>query len=146
MEKEELQILQMVKDGTVTPEQGAELLAALKNPGSGAITSGAGAKPQFLRVKVHVDDASDGDGKHDKVDINCNLPIALADLAVKMAQTAKITKGGESIELGNYLKEVGNVDFAAVLALIKEGASGRLVDINVDGGDGEKVKIEVVVD
>lgn len=142
MEREELQILEMVKDGTVTPEQGAELLSALKNPTS-SLPLTHGGKPQFVRVHVNVNEK---DGKGDQVEVNCNLPIALADLALKMAENAKITKDGQTIDIGDYVKQIGGVDLAGILQMVKEGAQGKLVDVNVSEDDGAKVKVEVIVD
>ncbi len=134
------EVLEMVKDGRVTPEQGAELLAALKSRPS-AIAAAGGDRPRFVRVRVNVQ----GD-KEEKVAVNCNLPIAMADLALKMMETAKITKDGETIEFGHYLKDLGGMDIATILQMVKEGAEGKLVDVHIEGDKGEKVNVEVIVD
>jgi len=141
MEQEALEILRMVQEGKVTPEQGAQLLEALKGPSSG-VPSVTGGRPRFVRVMVKVAD----EGKNEKVMVNANLPVALADLGLKMAQSAKITKDGETIVLGEYLKNLGGVDISTILQMVKEGAEGKLVDVSVDGNKGEKVRVEVVVD
>ena len=47
---------------------------------------------------------------------------------------------------GEYLKGLHGMDVSAILQMVKEGAEGKLVDVNVDGEDGEKVKVEVIVD
>ena len=90
MDQEAKDILQMVKDGKVTPEQGAGLLDALKASPSGEPASGG--KPRFLRVRVEVNE-----GGEKKVAVNANLPVALADLGLRIAQAAKITRDGETI-------------------------------------------------
>ena len=140
MDNESLEILQMVREKRVTPEQGAELLAALKSPGAGGQVAG-GEKPSFIRVKVDItgEDA-------EKVAVNLNLPLALADLSLKLAEGAKIQRGDETIVLGDYVKQLSGVDLASIMQLVKEGAEGRLVDVNIDGEDGEKVQVEVIVD
>jgi hypothetical protein len=138
---EALEVLEMVKDGRVTPEQGAELLAALKSRPSGLAGAAGGERPRFVRVRVNVQ----GD-KEEKVAVNCNLPIAMADLALKMLETAKITKDGETIEFGHYLKDLGGMDIATILQMVKEGAEGKLVDVDVEEEGGDKVKVEVIVD
>ena len=138
MDKESLEILEMVRERRVSPEQGAELLAALK---SRPVTTAGGERPRFVRVRVHVQ----GD-EEEKVAVNCNLPIAMADLALKMLEHAKITKEGETIEFGDYLKDLQGVDVSAILQMVKEGAEGKLVDVQVDGDKGEKVSVEVIVD
>ena len=78
--------------------------------------------------------------------MNCNLPIAMADLALKVLETAKITQEGHTIEFGQYMKDLGGMDVATILQMVKEGAEGKLVDVHVDGDDGEKVSVEVIVD
>ena len=139
---EALEVLEMVKDGRVTPEQGAELLEALKSRPY-AIAAAGGDRPRFVRVRVNV---REKDGEGDKVAVNANLPIAMADLALKMMETAKITKDGETIEFGRYLKDLGGMDIATILQMVKDGAEGKLVDVNIDGEDGEQVQVEVIVD
>jgi hypothetical protein len=139
MDQEAVDILNMVREGKVTPEQGAQLLEALKSQPS-ALAAG-GERPRFVRVKVNVG----GEG-HEKVAVNMNLPIAMADLALKVLQDAKITKDGETIQFGDYLKNLQGMDIATILQMVKDGAEGKLVDVDVDGDDGEKVKVEVVVD
>ena len=140
MDKEALEILEMVRDGRVTPEQGAQLLEALRSQPTGVAASERG-KPRFLRVRVDV--AGDGDKK---VAINLNLPIAMADLALKMLEKAEFTKDGEHIKFGDFLKDLGGLDIATIMQMVKEGAEGKLVDIAVAGEDGEMVKVEVIVD
>ncbi len=139
MDQEAVDILDMVREGKVTPEQGAQLLEALKSQPS-ALAAG-GERPRFVRVKVNV-----ADQDAEKVAVNMNLPIAMADLALKVLQEAKITKDGETIQFGDYLKNLQGMDIATILQMVKDGAEGKLVDVDVDGGDGEKVKVEVVVD
>jgi hypothetical protein len=139
MEQEAIDILNMVREGKVTPEQGAQLLEALKSQPS-AVAAG-GDRPRFVRVKVNV-----AKEDHEKVAVNMNLPIAMADLALKVLQEAKITKDGETIQFGDYLKDLQGMDIATILQMVKEGAEGKLVDVDVDGDDGEKVRVEVVVD
>ena len=100
-----------------------------------------GEKPSFIRVKVDItgEDA-------EKVAVNLNLPLALADLSLKLAEGAKIQRGDETIVLGDYVKQLSGVDLASIMQLVKEGAEGKLVDVNIDGEDGEKVQVEVIVD
>ena len=93
MDKESLEILEMVKEGRVTPEQGRQLLEALK-----------------------------------------------------MLEKAEFTKDGEHIKFGDYMKDLGGMDVATILQMVKEGAEGKLVDVDIEGNDGEHVKVEVIVD
>jgi hypothetical protein len=140
MEGEALEILKMVREGQVTPEQGEQLLAALKSGGT-ALTAGASERPRFVRVRVDVKKS----GKQ-KVAVNANLPIAMADLALKMLEGAEFTKDGEKVQFGKYLRELGGMDVSTILQMVKEGAQGKLVDVDIAGDDEEQVRVEVVVD
>lgn len=138
MENEALEILNMVKEGKVTPEQASQLLEALKTQPS--VSAGAsGSKPRFIHVKINVREA-----EKDKVNVNVNLPLSLADLALKVAAGMKFQSHGETFEIGDYLKNLSGVDFASILQLVKDGAQGKLVDVNVDDG-GSQVRVEAVV-
>jgi hypothetical protein len=140
VEHEALEILNMVREGKVTAEQGAELLEALRTPSSPTVAA-AGGKPKFVRVKVDIK----GGGK-ETVAVNVNLPVALADLALKLAEGAKFQHGDRTIVLGDYVKQFSGMDMGTILQLVKEGAQGKLVDVNIGGNEGETVKVEVVVD
>jgi hypothetical protein len=91
-------------------------------------------------VKLHVHE-----GEKDKVNINVNLPLGLADLALKVANGLKIQSHGETVEVGDYLKNLSGMDFASLLQLVKDGAQGKLVDLDVNQAN-EQVHIEVTVD
>jgi hypothetical protein len=140
MDQEALEILKMVSEGRITAEQGAQLLEALK---AGAVSTldPAGRKPRFVRVKVNVN-GEDGE----RVAVNLNVPIALADVVLKLAEGAKIQQGDQTIVLGDYVKKLSGMDFASLLQMVKEGAEGKLVDVDVKGENGEQVKVEVTVD
>lgn len=140
MDKEGLEILQMVREGRVTAEQGAQLLDTLKAPASGTMPGERG-KPKFVRVRVNVT----GDDEK-KVAVNLNLPIAMADLALKMLEKAEFTRNGEHVKFGDFIKGLGGLDIATIMQMVKEGAEGKLVDVEVSGEDEENVKVEVTVD
>jgi hypothetical protein len=140
MDKDALEILQMVREGRVTAEQGAQLLDALKTQPAIA-APGERGRPRFVRVRV---DVAGEDGQ--KVAVNLNLPIAMADLALKMLEKAEFTKDGEHIKFGEFLKGLGGLDIATILQMVKEGAEGKLADVDIAGEDGEKVKVEVIVE
>ena len=140
MDNEALEILKMVREGNVTPEQGQELLSALKAEAP-ALAAGTTGKPRFVRVRVDVQDEGTK-----KVGVNANLPIAIADMALKVLEGAEFTKDGERVKFGEYLKQLGGMDVASILQMVKQGAEGKLVDVDIQGEDGEKVKVEVLVD
>lgn len=65
--------------------------------------------------------------------VNLNIPLSIAELFIKNG----IIDDGENNKLG-ALKDI---DFGQILSLVKEGALGKLVDI--DSADGDKVEIWV---
>ncbi len=143
MDQGALEILAMVKEGKITPEQGAELLEATKRPSAVTATAALSTgKPRFVRVKVDIQ----GGEKNENVAVNLNVPIALADLVLKLAEGATFKQGDQTVVIGQYLKGLSGLDMASVLQLVKEGAQGKLVDVNVSGEAGEKVKVEIIVD
>lgn len=140
MDQEALDILAMVQAGKVSPEEGAQLLEALKSPAA-VVPAVGGQKAKFVRVRVDIQ----GEGKQ-QVAVNLNLPVALADMALKLAEGAKIQQDGQTIELGEYVKKLAGLDMGTILQLVKDGAAGKLVDVNVVGDNQEQVKVEVTVD
>ncbi len=138
MENEALEILNRVKEGKVTPEQASQLLEALKTQSAVPVAAG-GSKARLIHLKVNVHE-----GDKDKVNVNVNLPLGLADLALKVATGMKFQSHGETFEIGDYLKNLSGVDFASILQLVKDGAQGKLVDVNVDD-NGTQVKVEAFV-
>lgn len=80
----------------------------------------------LLKVRVTSDDG-------DKV--NVNLPLSVAELLIK---SGGIVVGDNK---NNKLGALSEIDFEQILALVKEGAIGKLVDI--ESSDGDKVEIWV---
>jgi len=62
-----------------------------------------------------------------------------------VAEGAKITRDGETIVLSDFLKQMGGVNLADILQMVREGAEGKLADVDVADGE-QTVKVEVVVD
>lgn len=125
MREEKLQILQMVEDGKITPEEGMNLLDALGDMEEMHIEN---KQAKWLKIKV-----SDGS---DKSKVNVTVPIALIDVSMRMA-------GKFGPAFVPELKEAGMTenDFMELFNAIKDGAMGKLVDIESE--DGEKVEIIV---
>lgn len=120
LKEEKMQILKMIEDGKITSKDGLELLGALEEKEDMPV-----AKPsKWLRIKVHDPD--------DNTKVNVNIPLALVDVGLKMA-----TKF--SPELKN--SDIKDIDFNEIAELIKNGAEGKIVD--VESGDGERVEIIV---
>lgn len=80
----------------------------------------------ILKVRIHSDEG-------DKV--NINLPLSVAELLIK---NGALVLGDNK---NNKLGALSGIDFEQILSLVKEGAIGKLVDI--ESKDGDKIEIWV---
>ncbi len=120
MEEERLQILRMVQEGKVTPEEGAKLLEALESePPTARATS------QWLRVRVF-------DEKQNKLKVNVNVPINLVKLFGRFIPTKELEAKG-----------LGPLNMDEIVEMVKTGAQGKLVDVY---DDEEGVRVEIFVE
>lgn len=121
------QILQMVKEGTITVEDGIKLLEALGSQGAQtqSVQPVINVNPAGGRkmVRVTVDSA-----KGDVVRIN--VPTSLVKAGLNLSNQLKID--------GNPV-DMKNVDVNMIMAAIEEGATGEIV--NVESANGDVVKI-----
>jgi hypothetical protein len=118
--EERMQILKMIESGQITAEEGAKLLAAL-NKVSEPKTGPAGGAPKWFRVRVT--DLETGRPK-----VNMNIPVGLVNVGIKMG--------------ARFAPEVEGVDYEEVLAAIRSGAQGKIIDV-LDEEDGERVEVFV---
>lgn len=117
-DEERLQILRMIEGGQITAEEGAKLLAALEEA-----SKGEGRREGSARwIRVRVTDLKTGKHK-----VNINLPIKLIDVGTR---------------LGAKFAAPLDVDVEEILQSIKEGAEGKIVDVEDEEG-GERVEIFV---
>lgn len=115
-----MQILKMIEEGKITSQDGLELLNALEEKEDLPMPKSS----KWLKIRVL--------DPEDNTKVNVNIPLALVDVGLKMA-----TKF--SPELKN--SGIKDIDFDQIAELIKNGAEGKIVD--VESGDGEKVEIIV---
>ncbi len=125
MREEKLQILKMIEDGKITPEEGMNLLDALGDLEEVHVKN---QEAKWLKIRV-ID-------PNDKSKVNVTVPIALIDVGMRMA-------GKFGPAFVPELKEAGMTenDFIELFDAIKAGFVGKLVDIESE--DGEKVEIVV---
>ena len=120
LKEEKMAILKMIETGKVTSEEGIELLNAVEEKKSEYLTK----KAKWLKIKVF-DPADD-------TRVNVNIPVALVDIGLKFATKMSPDLKESSLE---------EIDFKELSEAIKNGAEGKIVDI--DTSDGEKVEIIV---
>jgi hypothetical protein len=118
VENEKLQILKLVQEGKVTPDEATKLLQALDSKSADSVVSTVGSK--LLRVRI----IECGGTK-----VNVNVPMSLVEAA--MAIGVKFIPE----------EELRGVDLSAVIEAIKQGVTGKIVEI-----DSEQAKIEISVE
>ena len=74
--EERLQILKMIEEGKISPEEGAKLLSALGTKATARVPSG-GSSARWFRVRVT--DADSGKNK-----VNVNIPMGLVNVGMRM--------------------------------------------------------------
>ncbi len=120
---ERMQILQMIEDGKVTPEQGASLLAAIEAPRrrEQQPTRVDQGGPNWFRVKVT-------DMVTGKSRASVSIPIGLMDWGLKIG--------------AQFAPEVSDVNMTQLSEILRSGVDGKIIDV-IDEEDGEHVEIFV---
>ena len=125
MSEERSRILQMVNQGTVSAEEGARLLSALRSPSATPTNTdqavGRAGMARWFRVRVT-------DMETGRTKVNVNLPLGLVKVGLRIG--------------GCFAPEVGDVDWDDIVTAIQEGAAGKLVEVEDDSGE----RVEVFVD
>lgn len=121
MSEESLQILYMVRDNKITPEEGEKLLNALESTEKRVINN----KAEFIKIKVT--DPKDNDK------VNVTLPITLLSTGIKLAE-----KFSPEFRASGLSKS----DMDDILVAVKSGETGKIIDIEKD--TGERVEITIV--
>lgn len=116
--EERMKILDMIRDGKIKPDEGARLIAALQTGSKATQTAAQPRNARWLRVRVSQIGT-------DKVKVNVNLPISVVNVGLK---------------LGARLVPNGDIDFPAILQLVKEGRVGKVLELR---NDEEEERIEV---
>ena len=120
---ERLHILQMIEDGKVTAEQGANLLSALDSPRKSEpkTTETGNSGANWFRVRVT--DLATG-----KARASVSIPLRLMDWGLKIG--------------AQFAPEVGDVNLSQLGEALRSGLEGKIIDV-VDEEDGEHVEIYV---
>lgn len=120
MSEESLEILYMVRDKKITPEEGERLLNALEGSGEGPRDN----KAKFIKIKVT-------DPK-DSEKVNVTLPISLLSAGIKLAE-----KFSPEFRASGLSKS----DIDDILVAVKSGERGKIIDVEKDSG--ERVEITI---
>lgn len=123
MSQEKLQILNMVKEGKITVEEGLNLIEAL-GENSESTNNTPNRSGKCLRIRVF--------DPNDETKVNVTLPVSLMKIGMKFAS-----------KLSPEMKEAGltDLDLEEILAAVDSGQIGKIVE--VDSNDGTKVEVIV---
>ena len=117
------QILEMVREGKISVEEGEKLISALgESAGDDQRVKVLDTSGRIMRIRVK---SSDGDK------VNVNIPLGLARAALKfLPNEAREKLAEESIDIDELVK------------LAIEGNTGSLVDVETEDGDTVQITIE----
>jgi hypothetical protein len=121
MSEERARILQMVSEGKISAEEGVKLINALRGSRPAAGETPREGSPRWIRVRVT-------DMVTGRTRVNVNLPFSLVTAATKLG--------------ARFAPETEELDWEELIAAIREGASGKIVDVEDEQG-GEKVEVFV---
>jgi hypothetical protein len=136
MNEEVVKVLEMVKSGKITPEEGEKLLSAI---GVGSESAPANKKrATMLRVRVDAHDPN----REDQAKVNINIPLSLAK---KMTGLVKMVPRETKDELQEQGIDLDAINLKELIELFEDGELTEEL-VNVDAGDetkGAKVRIYV---
>ena len=128
-QEERLQILKMIENGQVTSQEGLRLMDAIGSTSetqTHEITS-HNSSPSNHMLKVRVVEPNEN------VKVNVNIPMALievlADVGIKFLPEDRYP-------------ELKKLDIRKIIDLIHSGVSGKLVDVQAEGGTVVEVYVE----
>lgn len=120
--EERVKILNMVAEGKISAEEGAQLLKALRDTTPKARpASVSSSEPRYLRVRVTSLEAG-------QVKANINIPMSLINVGLRMG--------------ARFAPDLEGVDFEEVMEAIRHGQRGKIIDVEDEEG-GERVEIYV---
>jgi SHOCT-like domain len=121
--EERMRILKMIQEGKITAEEGAKLLAALRESRKEPRPPSVPGRMNKGWLRVRVTDMATNRAK-----VNVNLPLGLMDAGLKIG--------------AQYAPELAGIDLTQFIEDIKGGAQGKIIDV-IDEEDGEHVEIFV---
>ena len=136
MNEEILRVLEMVKSGKVTPEEGEKLLSAI---GQGGEAKKPEEKRTMLRIRVDVADPE----KKEQAKVNINVPLSIAK---KAAGLLSLVPKDTKTDLADKGIDLDAIDLKELIELFENGEITEDI-VNVETGDKEKgATVKVYVD
>lgn len=132
-----MRILEMVKSGKVTPEEGEKLLCAIGE--GGEAKKSAAQKRSMLRVRVDVRDPKE----EERAKVTVNVPLALAKKAAGFLSLIPKDAKAELIENGI---DLDSINLKELIELFEDGElNDELVNV-VTGDETKGATVRVYVD
>jgi len=129
MSNERAKILQMVADGTITPEDAEKLMSRLESAGGADTETAIGVAEKgplkYLRVVV--------EGGKDTV--NIRVPIQLIRTGIKLSTLMPSNASEHLSEHGIDLSQFNSLDGDELMEALRE------LHVEVDSGNGEQVRV-----
>jgi len=124
VKEERLQVLKMIQEGIITPEEGSRLLAAMGDRTPPApkvpevpVRERPAYSPRWLRIKI-------SDKRNESAKVNITIPLPLLDWGLRIAE------------------ESAGVNLSAVREVIRNGAEGKIIEVEDSASEG-RVEISV---
>jgi len=119
--EERMKILNMIREGKISAEEGAKLLSALGDTekASRVPSTRTTGEPRWFRVRVT-------DLVNGKTKVSVNIPIGLMEWGMQIG--------------AQFAPEVADLDFEQLKEMLQSGVEGKVVDV-IDEEDGEHVEI-----
>ena len=119
--EERMRILNMIREGKITAEEGAKLLEALGEAQKEARkpVARSGGEPGWFRVRVT-------DTMTGRVKTTVNIPLSLMEWGMQIG--------------AHFAPEVSELNMEQLMDSLRSGVEGKIVDV-LDEEDGEHVEI-----
>lgn len=131
---EKMKILEMIENGTISPDEGAKLLASIEkdsvnaeiNPPQKQVRA---SRKAMMMFKIYIR-SNDGDK------VNIQIPLEFAKIAMKSQNIGAMINNKKMNNLDL------DIDWEMIEQLIAQGVTGKLVDIESADGDIVLISIE----
>lgn len=133
-----MKILEMLKEGKITPTEASELLDTLKDEEKEKQIPSNRFASRFFRIRV------DGD----KAKVNVNVPLNLVKATSKLiGSSMKFVPEEARVEMQKKGIDLSQLDLEEIIRLIDEElVDGKLVDVDVDDPKEGRIKVEIYVE
>jgi hypothetical protein len=119
--EERMKVLQMIREGKITAEEGAKLLSTLTDTKKETRQSVSRSTEGSRWFRVRVSDMATG-----KTKTSVNIPLGLMEWGLQIG--------------AQFAPEVANINSEELFEALQSGVEGKIVDV-IDEEDGEHVEI-----